>query len=81
MSWRNGSSGFRIRVKAKSAPVAAGFQSFMMMPFGTYTTARGRLRAVLAGAASAGNMASSSGKGNGGAHASAAACGGRGACR
>ena len=46
-------------MKAKSRPVVAIFQSFMMMPLGTYTTAR--RRGGFGEPAKAGNIASSAG--------------------
>ena len=52
-----------MRVHSKSLPVAAGVQSFMTIPFGTYTKARRTGAFVIArlAAARAGNIASSIG--------------------
>src|SRR5580658_8733061 len=60
MRSRNGASGSRIGVKAKSAPSVAGVHLSIMMPLGTSMKAMRTGRAVAV--AKAGVMASSTGK-------------------
>ena len=63
-SWsRNGASGAIVGMNSKAAPSAAGSQSFMIMPLGTYTAPKRLigLAAVFSTAVRAGTIPSSSG--------------------